>query len=222
MDYKRTIRATANGGYENLAGLIVLSLGITLTLAPLAAAGAVGTPLAVLGGLWATCLLLGIGVVAAARYTMAVATRGVAVDLWPSIVPTLKDPVLGLEVGAVTFGVSIAAVLAPLLAPSAYRSVAIGIGAFLLVLWYLLAAFATPELGTGRGLGTALRAGGSRLVESPGSAVVFLVLTVVCTLATGITVVTMGLFLPGLLSLLAAQLATAVNGDADRTDSGVG
>ena len=222
MDYKRAIKATANGGYENLAGLIVLSLGVTLTLVPLAAAGAVGTPLAVLSGLWATCLLLGVSVVAAARYTTAVAVRGVGVDLWPSIVPTLKDPILGLKVGTVTFGVSIAAVSTPLLAPDAYRSVAIGVAAFLLVLWYLLVAFATPELGAGRGLRTALRAGGIRLIESPGSAVVFLVLTVVCVLVTGITVITMGLLLPGILSLLAVQLATAVNGDADRKDSGVG
>ena len=215
MAYKQSIKAALTGGYRNLAGLIVLSLGITLAFVPLAAAGVIGTPLAVLGGLWTTCLLLGIGVVAACRYTTIVAARGVSIDLWPSIVPALKDPTLGLKVGAATFCVLLLAVLVPLLAPGPYRSIGIGVAAFLLVLWYLLVAFATPELGTSRRLGSALRASGVRLVESPGSAVAFLVLTLACTILTGITVVTMGLFLPGILSLLAAQLATAANGDTN-------
>lgn len=214
MEYKQSVGATLSGGYRNLSGLIVLSLGITLTLAPLAAAGVVGTPLAVLGGLWATCLLLGVGVVAACRFTTVVAERGVSVDLWPSIAPAVKDPTLGLKLGAITFGVLLVAVLVPLLAPAAYRSIGIGAAAFLLALWYLLVAFATPELGTGRRLRAALRASGVRLVESPGSAVAFLALTLACAILTGITVVTMGLFLPGTLSLLAAQIAMAVDDDA--------
>ena len=216
MEYKRPIKATLSGGYENLAGLIVLSLGITLALVPLAVAGVIGTPLAVLGGLWTTCLLLGIGVVAACRFTTAVTARGVSIDLWPSVAPAIKNPTLGLKVGVVTFGVLFAAVLVLRLAPEAYRSIAVGVAAFLLVLWYLLVAFATPELGTSQRLVSALQASGVRLVASPESVLAFLVLTLVCAFVTGITVITMGLFLPGLLALLAAQMASAVTDEVEQ------
>lgn len=216
MDYKQPIKATISVGYQNLSELIIVSLGITLTLIPLVITGLVGTSLTVLGGLWVTCLLLGISVVAAFRYTTTITDRGVSIDLWPTIVPVLKDPMLGLKVGTITFSVLVVTILGLLLAPEVYRSIVVGIATFLLVLWYLVVAFATPELGTDQGLISALRSSSVRLGESPESAIVFLVLTFTCTFITGVTVITIGLFLPGLLALLAAQMTTAVNGGVNQ------
>lgn len=211
MEYRRTVVTTMRRGYENLGGLVVLSLGTTLSLAPIAVASIVGTPLVALAALWATSLLLGLVLVAASRFTTTVAARGVSVDLRPTVTPAVRNPVPGLELGTATFGVLLVAGGSSILAPVAYRSVGVGFAVFTLVLWYLLVAFATPELGANRRLVPALRASSIRLIESPVSATVFLALTLVCTIVTGVTVVTMGLLLPGALSLLAAQMAAAVD-----------
>jgi hypothetical protein len=216
MDHKRRIKATLSDGYANFAGLIVLSLGLTLALIPLAIAGVLGTPLVVFAGLWTSCLLLGISIVVTFRFTVTVAARGVSVDLWSTTVPALRNPIPGLTLGVATFGVFLTTGIVFLFTPATYRPFAVGVAAFLLVLWYLLTAFATPELGTGQGVAPAVRASGVRLVESPELAIVFLVLTVVCTLVAGMTVVTMGLLLPGVLALLAAELVTSANGETDR------
>jgi hypothetical protein len=216
MSVSGVVVDAGRNGYENVGGLIVVSLGAALASVPVAVAGVVGTAAAVLGGLWATSLLLGVVVVAGFRFAHAVATRGVSVGLRSTVAPAVTDPVPGLKLGAATFVVLAGAGAAALAVPAAYRPVGVGFAAFSLTLWYLVVAFAAPELGTGRRVVPALRAGVARLVAAPGTAVAFLVLTALCTVAAGVTVVTTALLLPGALLLLAAQTTAEIDANAGR------
>lgn len=218
MNYRQFTITTVRYGYRNLVGLIVFSLLAGLALTPLAAMAFVGTSLALLGGLWTSCLLLGIVAIGAFRFTAIVAERGVPIEIRPNVAFAVRNPTTGLAVGTVTFGVVVAAVTLVGLVPGAYRPMAAGFSGFLLVAWYLLTAFAAPELGDGRRLSRALRASADRLGRSPGRVAWFLVLSFASTLIAGVTVVTLLLFLPGVLALLAARAAIGVdpvNSDAD-------
>lgn len=217
MNYREHTVATVRAGYRNVVGLVVVSILAALALVPLAATTVVGTWLALLGGLWTTCLLLGIVSTAAFRFASVVAERGVPVAVRPNVIPAIRNPVPGILVGVVSFVVLLTSVVLIGVAPEPYRPIASGFVGFLLIAWFLLVAFAAPELGDGRGLSLSIRASADRLVRSPYRVAWFLLLAVVCTLVAGLTVVTLVLFLPGVLALLAASAALGDETDENLT-----
>lgn len=213
MSYRQFTVTTFRQGYRNVVGLVLVSLLAGLALVPLAATVVVGTVPAVLGGLWTTCLLLGIVTVAAFRFTSVVAERGVQIAARPYVAAGVRHPVPGLALGAVTFAVVLAAAILVGASPEAYRAIASGFAGFLLVAWFLLTAFAAPELGEGQGLVPAIRASADRMGQTPGRVVWFLFISFACALVAGVTVATLVLFLPGVLALLAARASVDANGE---------
>lgn len=218
MNAKETLGSAVRHGYRNLVGTIVVSLLVSLSLAPLVVTLRVGTSLAVLGGLWTSSLLLGVALVGGFRFATTVAERGVPIAVLPSLRAAVAAPGTGLGVGVVTFVVTVASLALALLAPSTFRAVATGVAVFLLVDWFLVVAFSAPELGDGQPLRGALRAGVDRLLVAPSAVALFLAASFLCVVVAGVTVVTIGLFLPGALCLLAAHVTVAV--DADRASDG--
>lgn len=216
MSYGQFTLATARDAYRNFAGLFAISLLTALSLVPLVATAVVGTWIALLGGLWTTCLLGGIVVAAAFRFTTTAVERGVRIELVPAVIHAVRNPTTGLLLGAGTFCVAVAAAVIVAAVPAGIRPMTAGVAGFLLTLWYLLVAFAAPELGSGRELSAALRASADRLGCSPGSILQFLVLSIACTLAAGVTVITLLLLLPGVLALLAARVS--IGADEERED----
>lgn len=211
---RATVEATVRHGYRNLVGTLTVSLLVSLTVVPLLAMATVGTPLAVLAGLWATCLALGVVLIGAFRFATTVARRGVPIAVVPELRAGLTAPRTGLALGASTFVVLAVGVALVGLTPTSFQSIAVGVAAFLLADWYLVVGFAAPEIGNGEPLRRALRAGVDRLLSAPNAFAVFLTLSFACALFAGVTVVTVGLFLPGTLCLLAAHVTDAV--DAER------
>mgnify|MGYP000268305596 CR=1 FL=1 len=211
---RATIKATARHGYRNLVGTLTVSLLVSLAAVPLLLMATVGTPLAVLAGLWGTCLALGVVLVGGLNFATAVAQRGVPIAVVPELRAGLAAPRTGLALGASTFAVLATCLALVGLTPAGLQSIAVGVAAFLLVDWYLVVGFAAPEIGNGEPLRRALRAGVDRLLSAPNAFAVFLTLSFACALFAGVTVVTVGLFLPGTLCLLAAHVTDAV--DAER------
>lgn len=209
MNVREPVSATMETGLSNLVGLAVASVAVSLTPLPFAASVLVGTVPAAIGGLWATCLLFGVALVGLFRFATAVADRGVEVAALPHVVAAAKRPRVGFELGAITFAV-VGGALAAGLSPDAYRPTAVGVAGFLVGCWYLVVALAAPEVGSGSPLGEALRAGATRFARSPVGATSFLLLSLVCTAVSGLTVVVLVLFLPGVLGLLAVQVAVAI------------
>lgn len=210
-DLRESIVAIGRVGWRNLVGLLVVTLTVWSTLLPLVAvAVAVGTPVAVLGGLWTTCLLLGLALLVVFRFTSTAVERGVGVPVVPSFRSVRERIGVGLALGAATFGVATTSLALVGLVPAQYRGTAVGISGFFLVFWYVLVGLASPELGTGTALRPAVRAGGLRFVRSPGLAAWFLFLSVVASAVAGATLVTLVLFLPGVLGLIATQVATEI------------
>lgn len=218
MNYREFTVTTFRAGYRNLVGLVLISLLVGLALVPIVAAAVVGTSLALLGGLWTTCLLVGIVVIAGFRFTSHVAERAVPIAVLPAVAAAIRNPTAGLALGAVTFGVVVFATVLVGVSPGGYRPLASGFAAFLLVAWLLLGAFAAPELGSGLGLRPAIRASAARVARSPQRVAWFLVVSFACTLLAGVTVVTLVLFLPGLLALLAARAATGAETSASASN----
>jgi len=208
----------ARRGYRNLVGLVVVSLLIGAAFVPLVTTLFLGTPLAVLGGLWTTCLLLGVATIVAFHFATIVTRRGVPVPVLPSVTAGIRRPVTGLALGAVTFVVVVTGVALVGLSPDGYRPYAVGLCGFVLVAWTLLVAFAAPDFGDGRGLRPALAASASRLARSPDRVAWFLALSAACAVVAGLTVVTLVLFLPGVVALLAAH--AAVDGEVEDSESG--
>lgn len=215
MNYRESLVTLARQGYRNLVGLITISVATSFAFVPIGASVLVGTSLAVLAGLWATCLLLGVVVVAAFDFTTTVADRGVPVPVLPSFAMAVRSPQTGLKLGALAFVITVVAVGLSGVAPAAYRPFAIGISWFLVVTWFLITAFAAPELGSRQPLSTALRASADRLGRSPGRALWFVALTLVSMLIAGITVITLVLFFPGVLALLAAGITAEIDASSD-------
>jgi len=209
-DFRQSLVAVGRVGWRNLVGLVVVTLTVWLTMVPLLAVLVVGTPIAILGGLWTTCLLLGIALVVVFRFTSRAVERGVGVALWPSFRAAADQIRVGLALGATTFGILVVSLAVVGVSPDPYWGTAVGISGFLLVFWYLLVGLASPELAVGSSLGTAIRAGGLRFVSSPILAVWFLFLSVLASLVAGATLITLLVFLPGVLGLLAMQIATDI------------
>lgn len=208
MNYGRLTAETARYAYQNLVGLFTISVFAVVTLLPLGATIAVGTPLALLGGLWTTSLFGGVVAIGAMHFSTVVVERGVSVPVRPSLAAAVRSPRPGLLVGVITFAVAVAALSAVTTAPASLRTVVAGVVGFLVSAWFLLVAFGSPELGGGRSLSNALAASASRIGRGPGAVAWFLVLSFACTMLAGVTVVTLLLFLPGVLALLAARAAS--------------
>lgn len=214
MKYWQFTVTTFRHGYRNIVGLVLISLLTSLALVPLVATTVVGTFLAVLGGLWTTCLLLGVVAVAAFRFTSVVSERGVSIAVLPHVAAGVRNPVPGLKIGAVTFVVVLAALVLVGASPETYRPIASGFAGFLLVAWYLLTAFAAPELSDGQGFVLAIRASAHRVGRAPDRVVWFLLISFACALVAGVTVATLVLFLPGVLALLAARASIDASGES--------
>jgi len=216
MNARQLVTDTVRHGYRNLVGTIVVSVLVSLSVVPLAAMATVGTPSAVLAGLWATCLLLGIVLVGGFRFATTVADRGVPVPVLSDLRASIATPRTGLALGALTFLVVVAAAGLVTLAPPRFAPYALGVAAFLLVDWFLVVSFAAPEFSKTLPLRSALRASVGRLLVAPSAVALYLLLSVTCFLIAGVTVITVGVFLPGALCLLAAHTTTTV--DAERTN----
>lgn len=211
MKYYQLVTSTLDHGRKNLIGLVVFSVALTLTVVPLVITLLVGGSLAVLGGLWATCLLFGFAVVATFHFTVAAAKRGVSIKVWPCFRMAAKRSRVGFELGVVTFVVVVGVMALVTFTPTAYRSFAVGSASFLLVSWYTLVCFAAVELGNGKRLLAALRSSSVRILQSPLATAWFVLLSFACMLIAGITVITMVVLLPGVLGLLAANIVAAVD-----------
>lgn len=120
----------------------------------------------------------------------------------------IRNPIPELALDAVTFATVVLAAVLVGVTPGTYRPIPSGFSAFILVTWLLLTAFAAPELGSGLGLGPAIRTSTDRLGRFPQRVAWLLVVSFACTLVVGVTVVIFVLFLPGVLALLAARAAT--------------
>ncbi|GCF14414.1 hypothetical protein Harman_23490 [Haloarcula mannanilytica] len=208
MSYRQTVRNTVQTGTSNFVGITLTSAVVSLTALPLVATIPLGLA-AVVGGLWTSCLLLGVALVGLFQFAHTAADRGVGISAFPHLIGAAKRPRVGLELGVGTFVVVLGALMAGL-APDGVRAIAVGVALSVLVCWYLVVALAVPELGTGVAFGPALRAGADRFARSPTTAVWFLLLSTVCAAVAGATVVTLLLFLPGTLGLLAAHVAADV------------
>lgn len=209
-DFRRTLVAVGQVGWRNLVGLVVVTLTVWLTTLPVVVVATLGTPVALLGGLWTTCLLLGIALVVVFQFTSRAVDRGVGVPVWPSFRSAVDRVRVGLVLGVTTFGVVIASLAMVGLSPPPYRGTAVGVAGFTLVFWYLLIGLGSPELAAGTSLRAVVRAGGLRFVTSPPLAAWFLVLSVLASLIAGVTLITLLVFLPGVLGLLAMQVATDI------------
>lgn len=214
MNYRSVIEATARNGYQNLVGTFVVSVLLSLAVLPLGLATFVQTSLVVLAGLWASCLLLGLLLIGAFGFSITVAERGVPVAVVPELRSAFDAPKLGLTVGGATFVVTLATIAAIVLTPPTFRMVGVGVAGFLLVDWYLLVGFAAPEIAGGESFRSALAASVNRALGAPASVALFLVLSLVCALAAGATLITVILFLPGVLCLVAAHVTTAIDEDS--------
>ncbi len=202
---------------RNFVGIVMFSLIVWFTVIPLVVSLAVGSVSGILGGLWATCLLVGIALVGLFRYSTTVIDRGTQIEVRPSLEAAIRSPRVGMGLGVVTFGAIVAAVVLPNLAPSTYRPFVAGFARFPLVLWYLVVGLASPELGNGSALRPALRAGFLRFVTAPLRGTAFALVSLLVALATGLTVVTVFVFLPGALGLIAARIATDIAQAGDLT-----
>ena len=206
----RSARSSVRSASQNLIGIAVVSVLLCLTFVPIALTLPFGT-LAVVGGLWATCLLNGLVLVATFRYTSTLASRQVFVRTRRHVrfSETYRT---GLSLGVVTFAVALVGVVV-LFAPTAgvFRWTSVGIALSLLVLWYALTALSSPELGRGDPLHHALRMGLSRFSIAPVASIWFLVASFVLFVLTGITVVTVVVILPGSLALLASSITHTID-----------
>lgn len=220
MNYRETVHEAVQTGALNLVGIAIMSIAVNLTLLPFVAAASFGALPAVVGGLWTTCLSLGVVLVGLSRFATEVAERSVTVSALPHIVAAVKQPAVGLKLGAVTFVVVLAA-LSSGLASDSVRSVAVGAAAFLILCWYLLVALAVPDLGAGASLGHALRASAARFARSPLAACLLLLLSLGGTTLAGVTVVTLLLFLPGTLGLFAAHVASDIGLSSGRHEADI-
>lgn len=217
MSYRQTAAATARTGARNVVGVAAASLLLSLTVLPLVVAVPFGT-VAVVGGLWATCLLFGAALVGTFRFTVEAADRGVSVSFRPHFVAAVVEPTLGLKLGASTFAVLVCAAAGVGLAPATYRGIVGGVAAFTLVCWYVVVAFASPELAAGTSLRSALGTGATRAAATPIAAVLFVLLSAACAALAGVTVITVFLLLPGALALLGSAAALAVGADSRERD----
>jgi hypothetical protein len=215
MNYRSVIEATARNGYRNLVGTLVVSVLLSLAVLPLGLATVVQTPLAVLAGLWASCLFVGLLLVGAFSFTITVAERGVPIAVLPELRSALNAPKLGLTVGGATFVVILTSIAAVVLTPPVFRDVGVGVAGFLLVDWYLLVGFASPEIAGSESLRSALAASVERALQAPAAAAFFILLSFVCVLVAGATLVTIVFILPSGLCLMAAHVTIEI--DADRS-----
>lgn len=208
VSYLKLLRATIGHGSHNLLGLGITSILVSLSFVPLILSLFVGTDLVIFGGLWATCLLLGICLVATFRFTKKVTDRGVPVKVLPSLTVTASQPGTGLAVGTATFAVFVISILFVTYVANWLQAIGVGSALFVLILWYVLLALSSPELGDGQRLRPALTAGVRRFYRSPGRGIWFVVLSCLFALIAGLTVITVVVFLPGVLVLLATHVAT--------------
>ncbi|RJT07891.1 hypothetical protein [Halococcus sp. IIIV-5B] len=213
MNARQVTVDTARNSYRNLVGTIVVSLLVSLSVLPLATMLFIGAPLAILAGLWATSLLLGVVLVGAFRFATTVAERGVPVSVWSDVRAGIAGPRTGFTLGAVTFLVTLVSVTIVSVVPSALAPFATGVAAFLIVDWYLVVGFASPEIAEGVPLRTAIHASFTRLLDAPSAVALFLFLSFACALVAGVTVVTIGLFLPGILCLLSTHITAAIDAE---------
>ncbi|WP_148414186.1 hypothetical protein [Haloferax sp. KTX1] len=215
MNAQRIVADTVRNGYRNLVGTVVVSVLVSLSVLPLVAMLFVGSPLAVLTGLWATTLLSGVGLVVGFRFASTVAERGVSVPIWSEVRAGVEAPRTGLLLGGLTFLVVLVSIGLMTIVPAGLAPYATGVAASALACWYLVVGFASPELAALAPLRTALRASLARLLSAPSAVVLFTIVSLACTLVAGVTVVTVGFFLPGILCLLAAHVTVAVDEDRD-------
>ncbi|MFB6074779.1 MAG: hypothetical protein ABEJ89_07185, partial [Haloarculaceae archaeon] len=143
-------------------------------------------------------------------FTSRAVDRGVGVTVWPSFRAVWRRTRVGMTLGGATFGVVVASLAVIGVSPVPYRAIAVGVAGFLLVFWYVLIGLASPELGAGSALRPAVRAAAVRFARSPTTTGWFLGLSLVASVVAGVTLVTVFLFLPGVLGLIAMGTATRV------------
>lgn len=212
MSYRNTAATAARTAVRNAVGIASASVLVSLTGLPLFAAVPFG-PVAVVGGLWATCLLFGVALVAVFGFAVEATDRGVGVEFKPHLEATIRRPVLGLKLGALTFAVVLGPVAVIGVAPESFRPTVAGIGGFVLLCWYAVVSFASLDIVDGGRLGSALRSGATRAASAPVTVIVFVLLSGLCAALAGATVITLFLFLPGVLALLASQFSTLAESD---------
>jgi hypothetical protein len=216
MSYRQAVERTLRDGRKNPFGVAAVSLAASMALAPLVATLSVGTLAAVLGGLWATSLLLGVVTVAAFRLADEIARRGVRVETHLVLAGGV-GPVAGLKLGGVTFLFGVPTVTGAAFASAGEVPAAtVGVTAAFPVFWYLWVGLSAPELAGDVGIVRALQAGGTRAVATPLATVWFLCGSIVFGALAGLFVIVTVVFLPGTLALFAVHVARAADGgDAD-------
>jgi hypothetical protein len=217
MDYRRSVEVTVRDAVRNSLGLLVVSLLFSASLLPFSTTIFFSVPLAWVAGLWTTCLLAGVVTVAGFRLATEVAARHESISLAPLWRGFREDWLVGMAIGALTFGLLVVAILLFSVRLSGIAGQTINLfGVYLLIGWLLLLGFALPIYGrlTGPASATipignlrfAFRAGLDAFVRNPGGAFWLLVQAAGWTFIAVVTIVTPVLFLPGFLVLLASEV----------------
>jgi len=219
MVYRESVELTVRDTVRNSVGVLAVSLLFSAALVPFTSTILISGPLAWLIGLWTSCLLCGVIVVAGFRLMTEVAARHESIPttaLWRGL---REEWPAGVAVGGVTFGLIVLAGLLLTLSIPGLGGQVLGLtGVYLVVGWGLLMAFALPvyarterttDLPVTEGR-FALVAGVEMLLREPLPTVWLLVQTVGWTFIAVVTIVTPVLLLPGFLVLLAAEVAELV------------
>lgn len=209
MTHRETFLAAGRTVVRNPVGAATGSALFALSGLPVFLAVPFG-PVAILGGLWATCLLAGVGFVALLRFATIATERGASVSVGQHFVETVKRPSLGFKLGGLTFVIVVIVLATVGNAPQTVRATVGGIGGFVLLIWYVIVSFASPELVDGVQLLAALQAGALRAASAPVAVIVFAVSSAVIAVVAGITVITAVLLLPAALAILAVQVSTDI------------
>ena len=218
MVYRESVELTVRDTVRNSVGVLFVSLLFSAALVPFATTVLVSGRFAWLFGLWTSCLLCGVVVVAGFRMMTEVAARHESIPTAPFWRGLRTEWPAGVAVGAVTFALLVAAAVLTNLPLSGLAGQTVGVaGVYLLLGWGLLLGFALPVYArtTDGGSGSfpfrtgrfALAAGVETVVREPLATLWLLVQTAGWTFIAVVTVVTPILLLPGFLVLLAAEMA---------------
>lgn len=221
MVYKESVELTIRDMVRNSLGVLFISVLFSAALAPFATTALVSGRFAWLAGLWTSCLLCGVVVVAGFRLATEIAARHESIPTTPFWRALREEWPAGIAIGTVTFCLAILAAVLLNLPLSGLAGQTIGLaGIYAAIGWGLLLGFALPVYSRTERSDDgpfpvaesrfALAAGVEMLVREPLATLWLLVQAAGWTFIAAITLVTPVLLLPGFLVLFAAEIAELV------------
>jgi hypothetical protein len=221
MDYRRSVEVTLRDAVQNPLGLLWISLAFSVALVPFSATVFFAIPFAWLAGLWTSCLLCGVVLVAGFRLMTEIAVRHESIStmpFWEGVRHNWRD---GLAIGVGTFAVLLVAVLLFSVPLSGIFGQSINLlGVYLVIGWIHLLAFSLPvyarirrEDATIFSIQTvrfAFVTGMRTLLQNPKALLWLFVQSLGWSFIALITIITPVLLLPGFLTLLAVEIVVPV------------